>query len=97
MGAARVSVSTRPAFYALAPGVWRDYVTLLHAPYTLWHLAYLTIGASLAPTLEAGRLTVVALGDSHTPPLRVGVRDDIRELRTGEPCRFELLHADGDG
>jgi hypothetical protein len=51
-----VSASTRPAFYALAPGGWRDYVTLLHPPYTLWHLAYLTIGASLAPTLEAERL-----------------------------------------
>ena len=29
----RASVS-RPAFYALRPGGWRDYVTLLHPPYT---------------------------------------------------------------
>jgi hypothetical protein len=43
-------VSTaRPAFYALAPGGWRDYVTLLHPPYTLWHLSYVCIGAALAP------------------------------------------------
>ena len=35
----------RPAFYALPRGGWRDYVTLLHPPYTLWHLAYVTIGA----------------------------------------------------
>ena len=40
---------TRPAFYALAPGSWRDYVTLLHPPYTLWHLSYVAIGAALAP------------------------------------------------
>ena len=40
---------TRPAFYALAPGGWRDYVTLLHPPYTLWHLAYVAIGAAIAP------------------------------------------------
>jgi hypothetical protein len=40
---------TRPAFYALAPGGWRDYVTLLHPPYTLWHLSYVAIGAALAP------------------------------------------------
>ena len=41
--------TTRPAFYALAPGGWRDYVTLLHPPYTLWHLSYVVIGAGLAP------------------------------------------------
>jgi len=41
--------ATRPAFYALAPGGWRDYVTLLHPPYTLWHLSYVCIGAALAP------------------------------------------------
>lgn len=46
----------RPAFYALAPGGWRDYVTLLHPPYTLWHLSYAGIGAALAPELTADRL-----------------------------------------
>ena len=51
-----MSVERRPAFYALAQGGWRDYVTLLHLPYTLWHLSYVAIGASLAPELEAGRL-----------------------------------------
>ena len=44
-----MSNTTRPAFYALAPGGLRDYVTLLHPPYTLWHLSYVAIGASLAP------------------------------------------------
>jgi hypothetical protein len=46
----------RPAFYALAPGGWRDYVTLLHPPYTAWHLSYVAIGACLAPTVDEGRL-----------------------------------------
>ncbi len=46
----------RPAFYALAPGGWRDYVTLLHPPYTAWHLGYVVIGACLAPHLYEGRL-----------------------------------------
>jgi hypothetical protein len=44
-----MSGTARPAFYALAPGGWRDYVTLLHPPYTLWHLSYVCIGAALAP------------------------------------------------
>jgi hypothetical protein len=39
----------KPAFYALCPGGWRDYVTLLHPPYTLWNLSYVVIGAALAP------------------------------------------------
>ena len=51
----------RPAFYALAPGGWRDYVTLLHPPYTLWHLSYVAIGAALAPRFHGGLLALTAL------------------------------------
>ena len=47
---------SRPAFYALASGGWRDYVTLLHLPYTAWHLSYVAIGAALAPELHTDRL-----------------------------------------
>ena len=46
----------RPAFYALRPGGWRDLVTLLHPPYTLWHLSYVAIGAAAAPQIYASRL-----------------------------------------
>ncbi len=46
----------RPAFYALAPGGWRDYWTLLHPPYTLWHLSYVAIGACTAPRIRVGWL-----------------------------------------
>jgi hypothetical protein len=48
-----MSETARPAFYALAPGGWRDYVTLLHPPYTAWHLSYVAIGAALAPHFRA--------------------------------------------
>jgi hypothetical protein len=51
-----VSVEPRPAYYALEAGGWRDYVTLLHPPYTLWHLSYVVVGAALAPTLPVERL-----------------------------------------
>jgi hypothetical protein len=50
----------RPAFYALAPGGWRDYVTLLHPPYTAWHLSYVAIGTTLAPHFHADRLGAAA-------------------------------------
>jgi hypothetical protein len=52
----------RPAFYALASGGWRDYLTLLHPPYTLWHLSYVALGWSAAPAAHTDRLawTLVA-------------------------------------
>jgi hypothetical protein len=46
----------RPAFYALGGGGWRDYVTLLHPPYTAWHLSYVAVGAALAPRFHGNRL-----------------------------------------
>jgi len=51
-----VTDEARPAFYALSPGGWRDYVTLLHPPYTLWHLSYVAIGACFAPDVHVDRL-----------------------------------------
>jgi hypothetical protein len=52
----------RPAFYALRPGGWRDALTLLHPPYTAWHLSYVAIGAAAASHLYGYRLvwTLVA-------------------------------------
>ena len=47
-----MSAPARPAFYALRPGGWRDYVTLLHPPYTLWHLSYVAVGAAVAPAMD---------------------------------------------
>ena len=47
-----MTAPARPAFYALRRGGWRDYVTLLHPPYTLWHLSYVAVGAALAPLMD---------------------------------------------
>jgi hypothetical protein len=82
--------SGRPAFYALRPGGWRDYWTLLHPPYTLWHLSYVAIGAALAPRLHVGWLveTLVAfflamgvaahaLDELHGHPLRTRIPDGV--------------------
>src|SRR5438045_1279537 len=58
-------VSVAPAFYALEGGGWRDYWTLLHPPYTLWHLSYVLLGAALAPMpdprIVAGALIAFSL------------------------------------
>jgi hypothetical protein len=46
----------RPAFYARRGGGWADAVTLLHPPYTAWHLSYVAFGAAAAPTVYASRV-----------------------------------------
>ena len=51
-----VTDARRPAFYAAGSGGWRDWWTLLHPPYTAWHLSYVVVGATLAPRVDAVRL-----------------------------------------
>lgn len=78
--------TSRPAFYALAPGGWRDYVTLLHPPYTLWHLSYVAIGAGLAPHLEVERL-VATLAAFF---LAVGIGAHALDELNGRPLRTRI-------
>jgi hypothetical protein len=82
----RARAADRPAFYALAPGGWRDLVTLLHPPYTAWHLSYVAIGAALAPTLHPLRL-LAALGAFA---LAVGVAAHALDELHGHPLRTRL-------
>jgi len=51
----------RPAYYAARSGGWHDWWTLLHPPYTLWHLSYVVIGACLAPEVHVDRLVATVL------------------------------------
>ena len=52
-----MSTGKTPAFYALgASGAWKDYINLLHIPYTLWHLSYVVLGAAVASTVHVDRL-----------------------------------------
>ena len=46
----------RPAFYALGRGRLGELLTLLHPPYTAWHLSYFALGAAVAPHLYVDRL-----------------------------------------
>jgi hypothetical protein len=47
---------TQPAFYGRTGSLWGDLLTLLHPPYTAWHLSYVVYGAAMAPELDALRL-----------------------------------------
>ena len=44
-----LSAARAPPSTPCAPGGWRDLVTLLHPPYTAWHLSYVALGAAAAP------------------------------------------------
>ena len=81
-----MAAEPRPAFYALASGGWRDYVTLLHVPYTLWHLSYVVIGGCLATNVAWGRLgaAVAAFG------LAVGIGAHALDELIGRPLRTSI-------
>jgi hypothetical protein len=76
----------RPAFYALRPGGWRDLVTLLHPPYTAWHLSYVALGAAAAPHLYGDRL-LAALGAFA---LAVGLSAHALDELNGNPLQTGL-------
>jgi hypothetical protein len=90
------AAAARPAFYAAGPGRWRDWWTLLHPPYTAWHLSYVVIGATLAPhvrlvpllaTLIAFFLAVGiaahALDEYHGRPLRTQIPNSVLLVAAG--------------
>jgi hypothetical protein len=76
----------RPAFYALRSGGWRDLVTLLHPPYTAWHLSYVALGAAAAPHIYAARLAAT-LGAFF---LGVGVSAHALDELKGRPLGTKL-------
>jgi hypothetical protein len=82
----------RSAFYAVGRGTGGlgDWLTLLHPPYTLWHLSYVAIGAAVMPPLVLWRLggTLLAfflavgigahaLDELHGRPLGTGINSTL--------------------
>jgi hypothetical protein len=78
----------RPAFYALGRGRAGELLTLLHPPYTAWHLSYFALGAAIAPQMHVNRLlwglaafalavgvAAHALDELNDRPLRTGLSD----------------------
>ena len=76
----------RPAFYALRSGGWRDLVTLLHPPYTAWHLSYVAIGAAAAPHIYADRLAAALAAFL----LAVGISAHALDELNGRPLQTKL-------
>jgi hypothetical protein len=76
----------RPAYYAARPGGWRDWWTLLHPPYTAWHLSYAVIGAALAPRVYTSRLIATVLAFFLAVGLAAHALDELR----GRPLRTRI-------
>jgi hypothetical protein len=79
-------VKPAPAFYALARGGARDYVTLLHPPYTAWHLSYAVVGACLAATVDWSVLGLTVLAFA----LAMGVGAHALDELNGRPLGTEI-------
>lgn len=86
--ASRAQPQLAPAYYAAGRGGWRGWWSLLHPPYTAWHLSYVAIGAALARPLAFDRLGwsllafflalgigAHALDEMHGHPLQTGIGD----------------------
>ena len=83
-----VDASAGAAYYARSGGRLADWWTLLHPPYTLWHLSYVVLGACVATHVDLAvlGLTVAAfllamgvgahaLDELQGRPLRTGIAD----------------------
>lgn len=90
------AMAPRPAFYAFGNGGGRlrDWVTLLHPPYTAWHLSYVAIGAALAPHFATWRLAGTLIAFFLAVGVGAHALDELagRPLRTGIPA-WALLAA----
>lgn len=63
--------------------------TVLHPPYTLWHLSYVVLGASIAPQLDVPRLLATVLAFA----LAVGLAAHALDELNGRPLRTTLPSA----
>lgn len=78
----------RPAYYAASSGGWRDWWTLLHPPYTAWHLSYVVVGAALAPHVSLTPLLATLIAFFLAVGLAAHALDELngRPLHTRIPA-----------
>ena len=80
-----------PAYYAprrgAGTGRFADWWSVLHPPYTAWHLSYVVIGASLAAHVDVGRLVATLVAFFCAVGLSAHAADELhgRPLRTTIP------------
>jgi hypothetical protein len=85
----------KPAYYAARTGGWRDWWTLLHPPYTAWHLSYVVIGAALAPRINTTWLIATLIAFFFAVGISAHALDELkgRPLRTSIPSSVLIAAA----
>lgn len=77
------------AWYASSRSGFRQWWTVLHPPYTLWHLSYVVLGASVAADLDVVRLIATLLAFA----LAVGLSAHALDELNGRPLQTDLPSA----
>ena len=78
--------SVRSAWYASRRGGFSQWWTVLHPPYTLWHLSYVVLGASLAAELDVVRLLATLIAFTLAVGLSAHALDELQ----GRPLHTSL-------
>lgn len=84
-------VSPDAAFYGRRGGKRADWWTLLHPPYTLWHLSYAVMGAALAPRLSWAMLAATVLAFFLAVGLAAHALDELRGRPLGTAISTRTL------
>ena len=88
-----------PAFYArprfASRPAARDWWTILHPPYTLWHLSYVVIGSCLVGPVNAGHLAFTVIAFFLAVGVGAHALDELhgRPLGTAIPTRTLIVAA----
>lgn len=81
------------AFYARRGGRWAAWWTLLHPPYTGWHLSYAVLGAALAPRIDWTVLGATVLAFFLAVGLAAHALDEMRGRPLGTGISTRTLWA----
>ena len=74
------------AFYARRGGRAADFWTLLHPPYTVWHLSYVVLGAAMAPEVDLAALGISVLAFFLAVGLAAHALDELQ----GRPLHTDI-------
>jgi hypothetical protein len=85
--------ATTPAYYAKRGGIASDWWTVLHPPYTAWHLAYVVIGAVLAPRVAVSTLLATLLAFFLAVGVAAHTLDELRGRPLGTALPRHMLIA----
>jgi len=79
-------LTRQPAFYARTGSLAGDLLTLLHLPYTAWHLSYVVLGAAVASEVDWLRLVGTLLAFFGGTGIAAHALDELN----GRPLRTDL-------